>query len=107
MRTRIATLEEFRQYQAACMAAREAQKRRVLVCCGTGCVAGGSLKVAAVGGYAGNSLETGLLVDKIVGLDGAHAFLFAHVKEGAKVDVTRAGSHDDACIRGKAHGGVD
>ena len=45
MRTRIATLEEFRQYQAACMAAREAQKRRVLVCCGTGCVAGGSLKV--------------------------------------------------------------
>ncbi len=44
-RTRINSIEEFRQYQAECKAAAAAQKRKVLVCCGTGCVAGGSLKI--------------------------------------------------------------
>ena len=44
-RTRINSVEEFRQYQAACKAQAAAQNRKVLVCCGTGCVAGGSLKI--------------------------------------------------------------
>lgn len=38
MRTRINSLDEFKALQAKYMAAREAEKRKVLVCCGTGCV---------------------------------------------------------------------
>ena len=45
MRQRLASLSEFRALQQACMAAREAEKRKILVCCGTGCVAGGNLNV--------------------------------------------------------------
>ena len=45
MRTRINSLDEFKALQAKYMAAREAEKRKVLVCCGTGCVAGGNLNV--------------------------------------------------------------
>ena len=45
MRTRLNSELEFRTLQAACEAARECEKRKILVCCGTGCVAGGSLKI--------------------------------------------------------------
>ena len=45
MRERIKSLEEFRALQAACTEAFRAEKRKVLVCCGTGCVAGGNLKL--------------------------------------------------------------
>lgn len=45
MRQRIESLEQFRALQAEYMAAREAEKRKILVCCGTGCVAGGNLNV--------------------------------------------------------------
>ena len=45
MRQKLASLSEFRALQQACMAAREAEKRKILVCCGTGCVAGGNLNV--------------------------------------------------------------
>ena len=43
MRERIKNREEFEALQAKCVAAREAEKRKVLVCCGTGCCAGGNL----------------------------------------------------------------
>ena len=69
-------------------------------------LSGGSLKVAAVGGYAGNSLEAGLLVDKIVGLDGAHAFLFAHVKEGAKVNEGQRKALEYMAEKMRANGGT-
>ena len=39
------SVEQFREFAAVCKAAREAQTRKVLVCCGTGCVAGGSLNI--------------------------------------------------------------
>ena len=45
MRTRLETLEQFKEYQEIFRKAFEAEKRKVLVCCGTGCVAGGSLKI--------------------------------------------------------------
>ena len=45
MRQRIESLEQFRALQADYMAARDAEKRKILVCCGTGCVAGGNLNV--------------------------------------------------------------
>ena len=45
MRQRIESLEQFRALQADYMAARAAEKRKILVCCGTGCVAGGNLNV--------------------------------------------------------------
>ena len=45
MRTRLETLEQFKEYQAIFKKAFEAEKRKVLVCCGTGCVAGGSLRI--------------------------------------------------------------
>ena len=45
MRQRIESLEQFRALQADYMAARNAEKRKILVCCGTGCVAGGNLNV--------------------------------------------------------------
>ena len=45
MRQRISNLEEFKTLQKACIRARENEKRKVLVCCGTGCAAGGNLKV--------------------------------------------------------------
>ncbi len=45
MRTKIRSLDEFRALQAKYIAARETEKRKVLVCCGTGCVAGGNLNV--------------------------------------------------------------
>mgnify|MGYP007129818133 CR=1 FL=1 len=37
MRQRIESLEQFRALQADYMAARDAEKRKILVCCGTGC----------------------------------------------------------------------
>ena len=46
-RVRLENLEQFRELQAVCKAAREAEKRKILVCCGTGCVAGGSLNIYA------------------------------------------------------------
>ena len=45
MRQRIESLEQFRALQAEYMAARDAEIRKILVCCGTGCVAGGNLNV--------------------------------------------------------------
>ena len=45
MRERLASLSAFQELAAKCKAAREAEKRKVLVCCGTGCVAGGNLNV--------------------------------------------------------------
>ena len=45
MREKLHSLEEFQTLQAQYKAARAAEKRKVLVCCGTGCVAGGNLNV--------------------------------------------------------------
>ena len=45
MRERLNCLEEFKALQETCIKARENEKRKVLVCCGTGCAAGGNLKV--------------------------------------------------------------
>ena len=45
MRERLNSLEEFKALQEKCIRARECEKRKVLVCCGTGCAAGGNLKV--------------------------------------------------------------
>ena len=45
MRERLTSLEAFRALQARYMAARDSEKRKVLVCCGTGCMAGGNLEV--------------------------------------------------------------
>ena len=45
MREKLCSLDAFRALQAKCMAARDAEKRKVLVCCGTGCAAGGNLEV--------------------------------------------------------------
>jgi len=45
MRGRLNSLEEFKALQEKCVRARENEKRKVLVCCGTGCAAGGNLKV--------------------------------------------------------------
>ena len=43
MRNKLNTLEEFRALQTKCIAAQKAETRKVLVCCGTGCMAGGNL----------------------------------------------------------------
>ena len=43
MRNKLNTLEEFRALQTKCIAAHKAETRKVLVCCGTGCMAGGNL----------------------------------------------------------------
>ena len=40
MRERLNCLEEFKALQETCIKARENEKRKVLVCCGTGCAAG-------------------------------------------------------------------
>ena len=48
MRQRIESLEQFRALQADYMAARDAEKRKILVCCGTGCVAGGGRRGSAL-----------------------------------------------------------
>ena len=45
MRERIKNLEEFRALQEKFIQARAREKRKVLVCCGTGCTAGGNLAV--------------------------------------------------------------
>ncbi|MBQ3371870.1 MAG: NADH-quinone oxidoreductase subunit NuoF [Oscillospiraceae bacterium] len=45
MRERLNNLEEFKALQEKCIAARNSEKRKVLVCCGTGCTAGGNLEV--------------------------------------------------------------
>ena len=45
MRTRINNLEEFYAYRDAYRKARELEKAKIYVCCGTGCVASGGLKV--------------------------------------------------------------
>ena len=45
MRERIKNLEEFRALQEKFIKARSCEKRKVLVCCGTGCAAGGNLAV--------------------------------------------------------------
>ena len=45
MRERIKNLEEFRALQEKFVQARSHEKRKVLVCCGTGCAAGGNLAV--------------------------------------------------------------
>ena len=45
MRVRLNNLEEFKALQEKCIKARQNEKRKVLVCCGTGCAAGGNLKV--------------------------------------------------------------
>ena len=45
MRQKLNSLEEFKKLQEQCIKARESEKRKVLVCCGTGCAAGGNLKV--------------------------------------------------------------
>ncbi len=45
MRERIENLEQFRALQERLAQAREREKRKVLVCCGTGCAAGGNLAV--------------------------------------------------------------
>ena len=45
MREKIKNLEEFRALQEKFIQAREHEKRKVLVCCGTGCTAGGNLAV--------------------------------------------------------------
>ena len=41
MREKIRSLEEFRALQEKYVKARSCEKRKVLVCCGTGCAAGG------------------------------------------------------------------
>ena len=45
MREKLTSLEDFKALQEKCIKARENEKRKVLVCCGTGCAAGGNLKV--------------------------------------------------------------
>ena len=45
MREKIKNLEEFRALQEKFIQARQHEKRKVLVCCGTGCTAGGNLAV--------------------------------------------------------------
>ena len=45
MRERIQNLEQFKALQERFMQARTHEKRKVLVCCGTGCAAGGNLAV--------------------------------------------------------------
>ena len=45
MRERLTSLAAFKALQDKCIKARENEKRKVLVCCGTGCAAGGNLKV--------------------------------------------------------------
>ncbi len=45
MRERIRSLEEFQALQKKYIKARAAEQRKILVCCGTGCVAGGSLNI--------------------------------------------------------------
>ena len=45
MRERIQNLEQFKALQEKFMQARTHEKRKVLVCCGTGCTAGGNLAV--------------------------------------------------------------
>ena len=45
MRERLNSLEEFKTLQDQCIRARQNEKRKVLICCGTGCAAGGNLKV--------------------------------------------------------------
>ena len=45
MRERLNSLQEFNALQEKCVAARNNEKRKVLVCCGTACTSGGNLKV--------------------------------------------------------------
>ena len=45
MREKLTSLAAFKALQDKCIKARENEKRKVLVCCGTGCAAGGNLKV--------------------------------------------------------------
>ena len=45
MREKLTSLDQFKALQEKCIKARENEKRKVLVCCGTGCAAGGNLKV--------------------------------------------------------------
>ena len=45
MRERLQNREAFQALQEKCKAARDAEKRKILVCCGTGCTAGGNLQV--------------------------------------------------------------
>ena len=47
MRTVLKSLDAFKEYQAICKAAAAVETRKILVCCGTGCVAGGSLNIYA------------------------------------------------------------
>ena len=45
MRERLTSREQFQALQARCSEAYRQEKRKVLVCCGTGCAAGGNLAV--------------------------------------------------------------
>ena len=45
MREKIQNLEQFKALQEKLMQARGHEKRKILVCCGTGCAAGGNLAV--------------------------------------------------------------
>ena len=70
-RVRLENLEQFRELQAVCKAAREAEKRKILVCCGTGCVAGGSLNIYAK--LHERMAELGLPVQVVLALEPENA----------------------------------
>ena len=68
---------------------------------------GGFLDVALVAGNAGNTQQTGLLVQDLVQLVAGDFQVVFQVVDHAGVQVAAAGAHHQAGQRGHAHGGVD
>ena len=67
----------------------------------------GIVKIAEVGGNAGNAQNAGLLVENVQHLVDAQAVLVHDELDDARVQIAAAGAHGEADQRGEAHGGVD
>lgn len=89
-RTKLASLEQFKELAEICRKARDAQKRKVLVCCGTGCVAGGSLKIYEQLKKRMTELGLGVQVQLAVDTESSTPEI---VNEGEVIGLKKSGCH--------------
>ena len=66
-------------------------------------VSDGSIQIAEVGRYAGNTQHTGLLVQDVDNVRRAHFLMLGQELDDSGVDVARAGAHRQTVERGEAH----
>ena len=63
--------------------------------------------ITGVGGLAGETDESALLVEEGVHLCGGKTFLLHEIENNRRINTAGTGTHDNTVKRGKAHGGVN